>query len=102
DSSFGFNSWRVEQNEQEIMNMYSAQEIDLIEKIEQYENGTLVSSKSLNLNKNNYWRLSRLMKDHSSTFLSSPHYAKIASLSKYKDSDFTNAMNIEFDSSEVQ
>lgn len=101
DSSFGFNSWRVEQNEQEIMNMYSAQEIDLIEKIEQYENGTLLFSNSLNLNKKNYWRLSRLMKNYSSTFLPSSHHEKIVSLSKYEDSDFTNAMNIEFDSSEV-
>lgn len=96
DSSFGFNSWRVEQNEQEIMNMYSAQEIDLIEKIEQYENGTLLSSKSLNLNNKNYWRLSRLMKNHNSTFLPSPHYAKIVSLSKYEDSDFETAISKEF------
>lgn len=43
--------------------MYSSQEIDLIEKIEQYEDGKLLSSKSLELNHKNYWMLSRLMKN---------------------------------------
>lgn len=93
DGSFGFNSWRVELNEMQIMNMYNAQEIDLIDKIEQYEDGVLKYTKTLHLNHKNYWRLSRLLKSHSSIFLPSIHYEKIRQLSKYADHEFSKAIS---------
>ncbi len=46
DGSFGFNSWRVEENEEKIMNLYTSQDIDLKKFIEQYENGNLTSTKN--------------------------------------------------------
>lgn len=93
DGSFGFNSWRVEENENEIMNLYTSQEIDLIKKIEQYENGYITFTKTQSITEKNLWRLSRLTKNYNVTIIDSPIKNKILFLSNFDDSDFKNALS---------
>lgn len=88
DMSFGFNSWRVEESEEAIMDMYKNQTIDLIKKIEQYEDGIVKKTKVLKLSYKNIWRLSRLKKDKGTTFLDSEYNEKIDFLTKYDSSEF--------------
>ena len=98
DGSFGFNSWRVEENEQRIMNMYLNQEIDLIKKIESFKEGRLIYTKTLELSKQNLWRLSRLKRNYGASFLTSNIQSKIHFLANFKDDEFDQGfkeMNIQ-------
>ena len=91
DSSFGFNSWRVEDSESNIMDMYKNQVVDLIDKIETFKDGTLIHTKALTLKNTNLWRLSRLVKNYGVTIVESNDSNKIYFLSNYDDSDFVFA-----------
>lgn len=91
DSSFGFNSWRVEDSESNIMDMYRNQVVDLIDKIETFKDGVLIHTKVLALKDTNLWRLSRLVKNYGVTIVESNDSNKINFLSTYDDSDFVFA-----------
>lgn len=92
DNTFGFNSWRVEENENAIMELYRNQEIDLINTIEQFENGRKMRTKNQSLNFNNLWRLSRLVKNYNVTIMNSIYKSKIISLAQYEDDKYEEAM----------
>lgn len=93
DGSFGFNSWRVEENENKIMNLYTSQEIDLIKSIEQCENGNITFTKTQTLSEKNLWRLSRLIKNYNVSIVESSIKESILYLSNFDDSDFNKAIN---------
>ena len=89
DGSFGFNSWRVEENEEKIMNLYTSQDIDLKKFIEQYENGNLTSTK-------NFWKESKeiiwLVKNYHVSIIGFSIRENILFLSEFDDTDFDNAI----------
>ena len=85
DSSFSFNSWRIEDSESNIMDMYRNQIVDLIDKIETFKDGALIHTKALT------WRLSRLVKNYGVTIVESNDSNKIYFLSNYDDNDFAFA-----------
>ena len=91
DSSFSFNSWRVEDSESNIMDMYRNQIVDLIDKIETFKDGALIHTKALTLKNTNLWRLSRLVKNYGVTIVESNDSNKIYFLSNYDDNDFAFA-----------
>ena len=91
DSSFSFNSWRVEDSESNIMDMYRNQIVDLIDKIETFKDGALIHTKALTLKNTNLWRLSRLVKNYGVTIVESKDSNKIYFLSNYDDNDFAFA-----------
>lgn len=91
DNSFGFNSWRVEENEEKIMEMYHYQEIDLIKSVEQFKGGKCVQTKTLSLTEKNLWRLSRLKLNYESTFSKSPYLETIDFLSNYSNYEYDKA-----------
>ena len=85
DSSLSFNSWRVEDSESNILDMYRNQIVDFIDKIETFKEGALIHTKSLT------WRLSRLVKNYGVTIVESNDSNKIYFLSNYDDNDFAFA-----------
>ena len=91
DLSFSFNSWRVEDSESNIMDMYRNQIVDLIDKIETFKDGALIHTKLLTLKNANLWRLSRLVKNYGVTVVESNNSNKINFLSTYDDNDFVFA-----------
>lgn len=91
DFSFGFNSWRVEDSESNIMDMYRNQTVDLIDRIETFKDGTLIHTKTLSLKNTNLWRLSRLVKNYGVTILDSKEADIINFLSIYNDTEFNVA-----------
>lgn len=91
DSSFSFNSWRVEDSESNIMDMYRNQVVDLIDKIETFKEGTLIHTKVLTLRDANLWRLSRLVKNYGVTIVGTNIVNKINLLSTFADNDFSIA-----------
>lgn len=91
DFSFGFNSWRVEDSESNIMDMYRNQTVDLIDRIETFKDGTLIHTKTLTLKNTNLWRLSRLVKNYGVTIVDSKEADKINFLSIYEDTEFNVA-----------
>lgn len=93
DGSFGFNSWRVEENESKIMDLYFSQEIDLIKSIEQFEGGINIFTKVQILSDKNLWRLSRLVKNKNATIVDSEIKHKILFLATYEDNEFEQAIN---------
>lgn len=93
DGGFGFNSWRVEENEEKIMNLYTSQDIDLIKSIEQYENGNLTSTKTQKISEKNLWRLSRLVKNYHVSIIGSSIRENILFLSEFDDKDFDNTIS---------
>ena len=92
DGTFGFNSWRVEENEEALMDLYSHQEIDLIKTIEQYEDDKTTFTKAQTVTKRNLWRLSRLVRSYDCTIIESDIKATIDALSHFDDSEFEVAM----------
>ena len=94
DGSFGFNSWRVEENEEKIMDLYSFQEIDLIKTIEQYEQNNIVFTKEQKLSRKNLWRLSRMVKHRSVSIVESEIKEQILLLAKYDDFEFNKAFGV--------
>ena len=91
DSSFSFNSWRVEDSESNNMDMYRNQVVDLIDKIETFKEGTLIHTKVLTLRDANLWRLSRLVKNYGVTIVGTNIVNKINFLSTFADNDFSIA-----------
>lgn len=94
DGSFGFNSWRVEENEGKIMDLYSSQEIDLIKTIEQYEQGNVVFIKEQQLSNKNIWRLSRMVKHKNVSIVESVIKNQVLSLVQYDDCEFEQVFKI--------
>ena len=90
--SFSFNSWRVEDSESNIMDIYKNQVVDLIDKIETFKDGVLIHTKVLALKDTNLWRLSRLVKNYGVTIVKSNDSNKINFLSTYDDNDFAFAL----------
>lgn len=91
DFSFGFNSWRVEDSESNIMDMHRNQTVDLIDRIETFKDGTLIHTKTLTLKNTNLWRLSRLVKNYGVIILDSKEADIINFLSIYNDTEFNIA-----------